>query len=97
MVSGFAESLAVVRDLALVILALLAIAQISVLLVVSLLLYRQMRPILQRMQEIMNTARGTSMFVSDTVARPIIRVAGLFAGVRGAARVVGRFRSRRGG
>lgn len=97
MVSGFAESLAVIRDLALVVLALLVIAQISVLLVISLLLYRQVRPILQRTQQIMNNARGTSAFVSETVVRPIIRVAGVLAGVRGAASALGRRRSRRGG
>ncbi len=95
--SGFAEALAVVRDLALVVLALLAIAQIGVLLVISLLLYRQLTPILKRTQEIMNNARGTSAFVSETVVRPIIRVAGVMAGVRGAASVLGRRRGRRGG
>ena len=46
--SGFAEALAVARDLALVVLALLAIAQVGVLLVISLLLYRQLTPILDR-------------------------------------------------
>lgn len=95
--SGFAEALAVVRDLALVVLALLAIAQIGVLLVISLLLYRQLMPILKRTQEIMNNARGTSAFVSETVVRPIIRVAGVMAGVRGAVGALGRRRGRRGG
>lgn len=95
--SGFAEALAVARDLALVVLALLAIAQIGVLLVISLLLYRQLTPILKRTQEIMNNARGTSAFVSETVVRPIIRVAGVLAGVRGAASALGRRRGRQGG
>ena len=53
--------------------------------------------VLKRTKEIMNNARGTSAFVSETVVQPIIRVAGVLAGVRGAVGALGRRRSRRGG
>jgi hypothetical protein len=93
----YAETLVVVKDVALVVLAVLAIVWLIVLIIVSLALLGEVRPILRRTQEILNNARGTTAFISETIVQPIIRVAGFMAGVRGAVGVLGRFGSRRGG
>jgi hypothetical protein len=90
----FAETLVVVKDVLLVLLAVLAITQLVVLIFVSLALYQQVRPILRRSQEVLNNARATTTFVSEMVVQPIIKVAGFVAGVRGAVSVLGRFRGR---
>jgi hypothetical protein len=91
---SFAETLAIIKDVALVVLAILAIVQLLVLIIVSLALYQQVKPILRRTQEILNNARATTTIVSETVLQPIIKIAGFVAGVKGAVGVLARFRGR---
>ena len=49
-------------------------------------LREEIKPLLENARETVNTARGTTMFVSDHVVRPVIHAAGTMAGL---ARLVG--------
>jgi hypothetical protein len=96
--------LVVLRDLALIVLAVLAIIDAIIFLVVGLLLYGVIKstkgkldPILDMVQDTVGNVRGTSSFVSDLVVKPIIGVASFAAGVRRAAGVATGFARRRGG
>jgi hypothetical protein len=83
----------VVRDIFIILMAvvLLFIGVMMVALVYQIaaltrMLREEIKPLLENVQETVNTARGTTMFVSDNVVRPVIQAAGTFAGV---ARMIG--------
>lgn len=80
---------AVLRDISIIVLALVTMIT-SVLLAILLfqlqslivLLRDEVQPILQSINETTGTVRGTTTFVSDAVVNPVIEVAGYVAGVR---------------
>jgi hypothetical protein len=80
---------AVLRDISIIVLALVTMIT-SILLAVLLfqlqslivLLRDEVQPILQSINETTGTVRGTTTFVSDAVVNPVIEVAGYVAGVR---------------
>jgi hypothetical protein len=45
------------------------------------MLREEIKPLLENAEETVNTARGTTMFVSDHVVRPVIGAAGTLAGI----------------
>ncbi len=45
------------------------------------MLREEIKPLLENAEETVNTARGTTMFVSDHVVRPVIGAAGALAGI----------------
>lgn len=55
------------------------------------LLRNELKPMLLNVNEMVASVRGTTLLVSESVARPTIRLSSLFAGVRGAG---GAFKSR---
>jgi hypothetical protein len=79
---------AVVRDIAIILLALVTIV-IGLFLVILIfqlqsltaLLRDEIKPILDSANETVSTVRGTTTFVSDAVVTPMIQVASLAAGV----------------
>jgi hypothetical protein len=91
------ESLAFVRDLAIVLLALESLI-IGILLVVLTfqimnlvkLLREQIKPILDSMDETARTVRGTTVFVSENFVDPMVRVSGFASGVLQALRIISR-------
>lgn len=52
------------------------------------LLRNELKPMLLNVNEMVASVRGTTMLVSESVARPTIRLSSLFAGVRGAGSAV---------
>ncbi len=82
-------TLAAVRDVAIILLAVLSIV-IGVLLGILLLqlqglirlLREEVRPILDSLQDTAGTVRGTTAIVSDYVVSPVARVASIVAGLR---------------
>ena len=78
-----------VRDVAIIFLAFLSIV-ISAMLVallyqvtmLTLLVRDEVKPLLESVNETMNTVRGTTAFMSDNVVQPTIKVASAFSGVR---------------
>jgi len=96
--------LLVLRDLAIIVLAVLAIIDAIVILIVALVLLnivratkRKVDPILDMVQGTVGNVHGTSSFVSDLVVKPIIKVASFAAGARRAVSVATGFTRRKGG
>ncbi len=87
----------IVRDFSIIFLALSTIVT-QVILVLLLLeirsLSKMMReniyPILQSADETVRTVRGTSVFVTDNVVSPVVRISGMAAGISTALRVIAR-------
>jgi K+ transporter len=85
-----------IRDIFIIALSLVSLA-IGVLLVVLVwqlqslivLLRNEIRPLLINANQTVNTVRGTTVFMSDSVARPAIRVVSFFSGLRSAASAAG--------
>lgn len=85
------------RDLSIIVLAIETIV-VQVILVLLLLEIRSLSkmlkeniyPILQSADETVRTVRGTSVFVSDNVVSPVVRISSFAAGVGEALRVIAR-------
>ena len=88
-------TLAAVRDIAIIVLALESIA-IGVLLIMllwqvrslTLLLEEQVKPMLDSLQETLGTVKGTTSLVSETIVTPAIKISGFASGVRRAFQVL---------
>jgi hypothetical protein len=79
-----------VRDIFIIFMALILLLLMlsAVVLVVQLatlinLLQNEIKPMLQAMNETVNTVRGTTAFMSDNLVEPIIKVNSALAGFRG--------------
>lgn len=89
--------MAVVRDLAIILLAVESII-IGVMLIILIwevrnlakLLREEIKPILDSADETVRTMRGTTAFVSDTFVNPIVRVSSFVSGVGQALRILTR-------
>lgn len=87
----------IVRDFSIIFLALSTIVT-QIILVLLLLEIRSLSkmlrenifPILQSADETVRTVRGTSVFVSDNVVTPVVRVSSMAAGIQQALRVLAR-------
>jgi uncharacterized membrane protein YqjE len=100
---------AIIRDISVIVLALESIVVLLLLGVVIGMLWwliqtleRKITPILdttnetvKNVSETVNTVRGTTVFVSDTVVSPIIKVISYASGVKRAVQTLTRWRSRR--
>lgn len=96
-------NLTLVRDIAIVVLALESIV-IGVVLVLMLwqvrsltrLLQEQLKPMLDSMRETVGTVKGTTSLVSETIVTPAVKIGGFFAGARRALEVMLSFHPRSG-
>lgn len=87
------SGIVIVRDVAIIVLALESII-IGLLLIVLIwqvrglanLLQTEIKPILDSVNETARTVKGTTAFLSDNVASPLIRAASVAAGVNRAVR-----------
>jgi len=82
-------SLVIVRDIAIIILAIetLLIGLFLIILMLQIrslarFLQEELKPIMDSANETVTTIRGTTVFMSDNVAEPLIRVASTVAGAR---------------
>ena len=92
--------LAVVRDIAIVVLAL---ESIIVGIVLALLLWQvrsltkllqeQIKPMLDSMRETVGTVKGATSLVSETIVTPAVKLGGFFAGARRALQVMLSFKA----
>lgn len=89
--------MAVVRDLAIILLAVESIV-IGVMLIILIwevrnlakLLREEIKPILDSADETVRTMRGTTTFVSDTFVNPIVRASSFVSGVGQVVRILTR-------
>jgi hypothetical protein len=86
---------AVVRDLAIILLAVesLVIGVVLIILVweirsLAKLLREEIKPILDSADETARTLRGTTVFVSDTFVNPMVRVSSFVTGLAQALRIL---------
>lgn len=86
-----------IRDISIIVLAIetIVVQVIMVLLLLEIrslskMLRENIYPILQSADETARTVRGTSVFVSDNVVSPVVRISSLAAGVGEALRVIAR-------
>lgn len=98
--TGSEETLRRIRDWSIVLVAVLSIvmgiALVTLLYQVTmltLLLRDEIKPLLESVNDTMNTVRGTAAFMSDNVVQPTIQVASTFAGVRRALEALAGLRS----
>jgi hypothetical protein len=92
--------MAVVRDLAIILLAVesLVVGIVLIILILEVrslanLLRDEIKPILDSADETVRTVRGTTTFVSDTFVNPMIRASSFATGVAQALRMLVRRRS----
>jgi hypothetical protein len=93
----------VVRDIAIIVLAVESLA-IGALLIVLLLqirglakmLQEEVQPILESTKETASTVRGTTVFLSDTFVKPLINAVGYASAANRVISVLARSRRRRG-
>ena len=97
------STIAVIRDIAIIVLALesLIIGVLLILLIIQMrsltvMLQEEIQPILESARETATTVRGTTVFISDTFVRPLIRAAGYASAANRVMRVLSLGR-RRGG
>ncbi len=90
-----AETLAVIRDLAVIILAILNIVLVTILVIIAYFIWRLVKAIRRELPALANTARetlttveGTTDFLGTAVARPAIDAIGFFAAARRFLRVL---------
>lgn len=89
--------LAQLRDLFIVIYAAFGIVAMVVIVTLAVILFRKVTPIIDSARGTLNEIRGTSSFMSNTVVKPIVKVAGFAVGARKAIKVMLRLSGRKGG
>ena len=92
---SFSLQLDVIRDLFIIALALEACLFGIVLIIMLVMVIRlvntlefEIKPILQKTNDIASTAKGTAEFVSENVVQPTMKAKGYVAGVRAGAKAV---------
>lgn len=87
--------MAVVRDLAIILLAVesLVVGVVLIVLVwevrnLAKLLREEIKPILESADETARTVRGTTVFVSENLVNPMVRASGFASGVMQALRIL---------
>lgn len=87
--------MAFVRDLAIILLAVesLVIGIVLVILILEIrnlakLLREEIKPILDSADETVRTVRGTTMFVSENLVNPVVRLSSLASGIMQALRIL---------
>ena len=80
-----------VRDVAIVILTLFGLVQLGLMLVVTVVVFKKVRPLIDRAKQVldsaqgaMNNVQGTATFVSQTAVSPLIRALSVVSGIKAA-------------
>jgi len=89
-------TLGTVRDIAIIIVALLAIVQLVVMLVVTVVLFKKARPLLDSAKAAMANIQGTTSFLAEATVSPVIRVISFVTAVRTAMGSVAKVIRRKG-
>ena len=77
-----------VRDIAVIVLAVLNIIWLVALLVIALAFYKKVVPMLNSVQTTVQNVQATTTFVAETTVHPIIRALSFIAGMKAAANIV---------
>jgi hypothetical protein len=98
------STVAIIRDIAIIVLAVESLVVGALLIVLILqvrglarMLQEEVRPILESARETATTVRGTTVFVSDTFVKPLINAVGYASAANRVLSVLTRMRGRRRG
>ena len=86
-----------VRDLVLIIFCVLGIVTLVALSIMSFITFRRLNSILDLTENTVKEIGTTTYFLSDAIAKPVIRVAGFISGVRRAIEAISGRKGERGG
>ncbi len=70
------------RDISIIVLAFLAIVQVTLLLLITMVVWKKIGPLLESAQHTMRHVEATTEMVSEVSVSPIIRLAGIAVGAR---------------
>lgn len=94
-----AEATATVRDVFIILMALvmlfigvMLLALVYQVAALTRMLREEIKPLLENAEETVNTARGTTMFVSEHFVQPVIGMAGTMAGIARVVSLLGELR-----
>ena len=79
------------RDLVICIFGLMATAMLFFVAVLSFLLYRRIRTILDSLKDTTKTIRKLSSYVEEEVVKPMVEIAALIQGIRQGINTIGKF------
>lgn len=85
------------RDLAIVILVVVATVVLIIITVLAFSLYRRMRPILDSVKTAGKTIQQITSYVGEEVVKPVIQIAALVQGIRQGIDSVSKLFKRKGG
>ena len=85
------------RDLAIIILVIVAAGALVVITVLAILLYRRVKSILDPAKAIARAVQQISSYVSEEVIKPVVQIASLVQGIRAGIDSVSKVFSRKGG
>ena len=88
-------SLEWLRDLAIVVFAILGAVASILFIVIGVVLYRRVKPILDSVKVTLANIRSTSTFISDNVVKPVIAASSWVQGVRHAIAVISKLSQRK--
>jgi len=89
------ETTAQVRDIFIILMALISVALIILIIQIAALinlLQNEIKPILKSTNDTVNTLRGTSTFLSENLASPVIKINSSIAGLRKLLDLAGLFK-----
>ena len=77
-----------IRDIAVIVLAVLNVIWLLALLIIAVAFYKKLAPMLNSIQTAVQNIQATTTFVAETTVSPIIRALSFVAGVKAAAGTV---------
>jgi hypothetical protein len=77
-----------IRDIAVIVLAVLNVIWLLALLIIAVMFYKKLVPMLNSIQTAVQNIQATTTFVAETTVSPIIRALSVVAGVKAAASTV---------
>lgn len=84
------------RDVAIIILAMVALLQVLIILILAVMVYKKLSPVLDNVRVATNNVKGTTTFLSEAVVKPVIGMVGFAVGARRTLSVLTGFRKPRG-
>ena len=85
------------RDIAIIVLAVLSIVLVALMITLLVMARQALGPIMKSAQSTMQNVQATTAMVSEITVSPIIRVAGVVAGIRAMAEALAKRDRNKGG
>ena len=90
-----AETIAIIRDIVIIVWGVLGIIAFLVVILVALGIYKALKPLLDNVRGTTGEARVAVRLVTDAIIRPAIPVISFYTGIRQGLKTLRRFRRRK--